>query len=281
MMVQTAPENEPHFVLTMAEHLDLCGQFARAFGNDEFQPLAPANESLYAVENHDRGWDAYDANPKLDPETGLPYSLARTPAADTLKTITASPDFNERYHPYCGILVSMHTWGLYNRRYGVSQFVVRQRSTMSITVSQAHKAEIEARLANELERQERLKSLVAAHSASQTWVEPSHLMQNYKQLQFFDTLALYFHLRQELERGEEVYIHVPKSAESDATVTVRALGQGRYSLDPFPFANDNFKVVCRGRYVRPFPAGKALADLGAALRSMTTDSQTYTLVAGA
>ncbi|HEY7244534.1 MAG TPA: DUF3891 family protein [Xanthobacteraceae bacterium] len=280
MMVQTAAESEAHFVLTMAEHLEFCGQLARAFGNAEFQPLDPYGETLYAVENHDRGWDAYDASPKFDPDTGLPYSLVRTPAEDSLKTITASPDFAERHHPYCGILVSMHTWGLHNQRYGVSQFVVRQRTTTSITVSQAHKAEAQARLAGELQRQERLTSLVAANSESRSWVEPSRLMQNYKQLQFFDTLGLYFHLRQEAERAEEVYIHVPKSAEADATVTLRPLGQGRYSLTPFPFAKDKFKVVCRGRYVRPFAQSQTPADLGAALRAMPADSQTYVLVAG-
>ena len=34
MMTQTAPEGEPHFVITMAEHTEMCGQLARAFGND-------------------------------------------------------------------------------------------------------------------------------------------------------------------------------------------------------------------------------------------------------
>ena len=281
MMVQTAPENEPHFVLTMAEHLDLCGQLARAFGNDQFEPLDPLHESLYAVDNHDRGWDGYDANPKLDPETALPYSLVRTPVSDSLKTITASPDFNERHHPYCGILVSMHTWGLYNRRYGVSQFVVRQRSSTSITIQEPYKTEIETRLARELERQERLKSRVAADSETRGWVESAHLMQNYKQLQFFDTLTLYFHLRHETERAEEVYIHVPQTAETDINVALRPLGERRYALNPFPFAADSLKIVCRGRYVSPFAPGTAPADLGAALRSMPTDSQTYILIPGA
>lgn len=280
MMVQTAPENEPHFVLTMAEHLVLCGQLARAFGNDQFEPLDPLRESLYAVENHDRGWDAYDANPRLDPETALPYSLVRTPVSDSLKTITASPDFNERHHPYCGILVSMHTWGLYNRRYGVSRFVVRQRSSISITIDESYKAEIETRLARELGRQERLKSQLAVDGTARSWVESAHLMQNYKQLQFFDTLALYFHLRHETERAEEVYIHVPRTAEADTDVVLRPLGERRYALSPFPFAADTLKVVCRGRYIRPFAPGGAPADLGAALRAMPADSQTYILVAG-
>src|ERR1700730_2753536 len=60
MMVQTAPEGEPHFVSTMREHLELCGKLGRAFGNDRFEKLDPYDEVLYVVDNHDRGWDEYD-----------------------------------------------------------------------------------------------------------------------------------------------------------------------------------------------------------------------------
>jgi hypothetical protein len=50
MMTQTAPEGEPHFVITMAEHTELCGQLARAFGNDHFERLDPFEEIVYVVE---------------------------------------------------------------------------------------------------------------------------------------------------------------------------------------------------------------------------------------
>ena len=67
-MTQTAPEGEPHFVITMAEHTEMCGQLARAFGNDRFERLDPFEEVVYVVENHDRGWDGYDANrPRCEP----------------------------------------------------------------------------------------------------------------------------------------------------------------------------------------------------------------------
>jgi hypothetical protein len=53
----------------MAEHTEMCGQLARAFGNDRFERLDPFEDVVYVVENHDRGWDGYDANPGLDPMT--------------------------------------------------------------------------------------------------------------------------------------------------------------------------------------------------------------------
>jgi hypothetical protein len=50
MISQTAPEGEPHFVLTMAEHTEMCGQMASAFGNDRFEPPAPFEQVVYIVE---------------------------------------------------------------------------------------------------------------------------------------------------------------------------------------------------------------------------------------
>jgi hypothetical protein len=171
----------------------------------------------------------------------------------------------------------MHSWGLYNRRYGFTQFVVRTRSTVSIPVEQQAQPLTDAMLAGELERQARLKTDLAKNPATRGWIADDHLFQNYKQLTFFDTLSLYFHLYHASERGEEVYIHVPMSANSDTTVTVRKLGDQAYSLDPFPFAGDTLTLTCRGRYVQPFPAAFKDERLGAALKSLPSDQQVYRL----
>jgi hypothetical protein len=278
MMVQAAPQGEPSFVITMREHLDFCGQLARAYGNDRFERPKPIDEFLYVVDNHDRGWDNYDVNPGLDPNTGLPYLMSRTPAVASVKTNRGSPDFNESHHPYCGLLSSMHTWGLYNKRYGFSQFVVRTRNTVSIIVADPNRPMVDKMLADEVARQERLKQELAKSPATESWLEQSHLFQNYKQLTFFDTLALYFHLYHASERGEEVYIHVPMTADSDANVTVKKIDDRTYSLDPFPFAGDTLKLTCRGRYARPFANDFPADKVGAALADMPADMQTYQLV---
>jgi hypothetical protein len=278
MMVQTAPEQEPNFVITMKEHMALCGQLVRAYGNDRFAHPDPYEEVLYVVDNHDRGWDDYDRNPGIDPSTHLPYLMSGTPAADAIKTNRGSPDFNEAHHPYCGLLSSMHTWGLYNRRYGFTQFVVRTRNTVSIQVADPNRPMVDKMLADELDRQGRLKQMLAGNEVTRPWLDDKNVFQNYKQLTFFDTLALYFHLRHASERGEEVYIHVPMTAESDANVTVRKLSDEAYSLDPFPFAGDTLTLTCRGRYVRPFANDFPAEKVGAALANMPTDTQTYRLV---
>lgn len=278
MISQTAPQGEPHFVLTMAQHTEMCGQMARAFGNDRFAAPAPFDEVVYLVENHDRGWDPYDANPGLDPATRVPYIMARTPTPDAVKTNRGSPDFNEAHHPYCGLLSSMHSWGLYNGRYGFSKFVPRTQTTTSISVADVHRPLIDAMLAYEEARQARLKAALAADPATHDWVGERHLFQNYKQLQFFDTMSLYFHLRHAGERGAETYVHVPLNAETDTTLALKKIDDRVYSLDPFPFASDRLTIVCGGRYVMPFPADFPPDRVGAALRELPADRQTYELV---
>jgi Protein of unknown function (DUF3891) len=280
MMTQTAPEGEPHFVNTMLAHTQMCGQMARAFGNDRFERPAPFEEVVYIVENHDRGWDHYDANPGIDPTTRLPYIMVRTPTPDLVKTNRGSPDFNEQHHPYCGLLSSMHTVGLYNGRYGLSSFVARTQSTTSIDVARDHRGLIDTMLAYEEGRQVRLKSAVSSEAATRDWVADNHLFQNYKQLQLLDTLSLYFHLRHAGERGDQSYVHVPINAEEDTGVALRKIDERTYSLDPYPFGPERLTITCRGRYVMPFAADFPAENVGAALRELPEDRQSYELVPG-
>ena len=55
MIVQSAPDNGPRLVITMVEHTALAGQAARAFGNDRFESVSPADEMLYIIDNQQKG----------------------------------------------------------------------------------------------------------------------------------------------------------------------------------------------------------------------------------
>ena len=104
MIIQTAPAGEPRLAVMMYEHTALSGQFARAFGNDRFEPVWPNDLMFYVVSHHDAGWAEFDRDPVTDETTGLPYNLVETPAKYLTVTSRRSPDFNERHHPYCGLL---------------------------------------------------------------------------------------------------------------------------------------------------------------------------------
>ncbi len=279
MMVQSAPVGEPRFICSMAEHNDLCGAFARAFGNDKFDSLDPFDEMVYVVGHHDRGWADLDAAPVLDAATGMPCGLGSAPVAGSIQTSKNSPDFNEMRHAFCGLLSSMHSWGLYNARYGFSEFRVRPGHNTSVPVPDHLADETEAMLAGEIARQDRLKAALASDPETARWVEEAHLVKCYKQLQFMDTLALYFNLRHPDERGEEIYVHVPMTAETDASIRLDRIAGDRYGLDPFPFAGDSLEVTCRGRYFAAVSGADEPEDLAGMLWKASTTAQTCVLVA--
>ena len=162
--------------------------------------------------------------------TGLPYNLVETPAEYITVTSRLSPEVNQRHHPFCGLMSSMHSWGLYNGRYGLSSMVLIDR------IPADDRPLAQRMLAGELERQKRLKAELSADPEGAAWLDEPHVFQNYKQLQFVDTLALYFNRTHPSERGEMTFEHVPASAAEDVSVTIRPRGQGVYTLSPYPFA---------------------------------------------
>src|SRR5256885_460313 len=177
MIIQTAPEGAPRLVITMDEHTALAGQFARAFGNANFQPVEPR----------------------------------------------------------------------------------------------------ELMLEGELERQARLKAELAKDPEARKWIEEEHLFQNYRQLQFFDTFALYFNRDHESARSEATFPRVPMTPDKDATITVRPLEPSVYAVSPYPFNEDNAEFSFTGRYVKPLAQGSH-GDFAPVLRSAPTSWQRFTLV---
>lgn len=278
MMIQTSPAGEAHFLSTMAEHNDLCGLFVRAFGNGRFEKPIPWELTVYAIAHHDRGWDEFDARPVLDPKSGLPTGVGGARGPGGAETTRRSPTFNEARHAYCGLLASMHTWGLYHDRYGYSEFRTRKGGAVSIPIGADVATETNAILDGEIRRQERLKAVLAEDPETHGWIAEDRLFANYKLLQFCDTLALYFNLRHAGEREREVFVHVPEAPGRDTAVTVTPLGNGRYGFAPFPFAGERLEVRCAGRYLQPIEAEAAPGDLGALLHGLKTEEQVFTFV---
>jgi hypothetical protein len=279
MMIQTAPPGEKRFISTMVEHLALCEQFARAWGNDDFERPEPFEEFAYTVANHDRGWDEYDARPVLDAASGMPAGLGSGPVPGVVDTSKRSPDFNEARHAYCGLLSSMHSWGLYNDRYGVSEFRVLDGGK-SVPMPPGQEDTVNGLLEGEIARQQRLQAQLAEDPSTAAWVEEKNLFRNYKLLQFFDTLALYFNMRHAADRSEERFVNVPMSIDQDAAITVRPLGNDEYAVAPFPFAGDRLETLCDGRYFTALSTDDAPDDLGGMLYGLPTEQQSNILVRG-
>lgn len=271
MIIQTAPAGTARLAVMMHEHTALCGQFARAFGNDRFESLAPLDLMIYVIAHHDAGWAEFDRDPVTDEKTGLPYNLVETPAKYITVTSRLSPDFNERQHPYCGLISSMHSWGLYNGRYGLSNLVLIDK------IPQQDRPLADRMLAGELDRQKRLKEKIGNAPGESGWLEQDKLLQNYKQLQFIDTLALYFNRIHPSERGRQAFAHVPLNAKEDTTVTIEPRETGAYALSPYPFAPIGAEFAFGGRRIRPHEHA-AKGTWQEALKKAPTEWERFRLV---
>jgi hypothetical protein len=249
MIVQTGEEGTGRFVMTMEQHTDFAATLAEHFGNDQFASVEPRELMLYLVAHHDAGWYELDTRALRDPNTGLPYHLVQTPFEEIVKTSAASPDFNTQHHPFCGLLSSMHSWGLYNGRYGMSDKVLID------SLDDARQHLLKPVMDREVERQEALKEALRCDPSTAAWAEEVNLFHNYRQLQFFDTLALYFNCTPERAREPTTFLQVPMNAEENADVELQPLGNGAYALDPWPFAKDFLELSYLGRCLEPVEEG--------------------------
>lgn len=227
---------------------------------------------FYVVSHHDAGWAEFDRDPVTDETTGLPYNLVETPAEYITVTSRRSPDFNERHHPYCGLMSSMHTWGLYNGRYGLSKLVLIDK------IPPPDRPLAERMLAHEIDRQKKLKAQIREDAQSARWIEEDHLFQNYKQLQFFDTLALYFNRTHPSQRDAQEFEHVPLNARQDASVTIRPRAAGVYEVSPYPFAANAGEFAFAGRLIEPRQYQKG-GGWPSVLRESPTRWESFRLVA--
>jgi hypothetical protein len=271
MIIQTAASEQPHLVIFQTDHAQTSGQIAAAFGNDDFALPEPYEPMVYVATHHDAGWQPIDARVEMDVKTGLPYHLTHTPLPFLVQTSAGSPDFNAAHHAYSGLMSSMHTYGLFNGRYGLSDKVFID------LVPAKDKASVQNMLDRELIRQAQLKQQLSADSTTEAYATPEVLFHNYKLLQFFDTLALYFQMSHEAARGESQFLNVPRAVGDDVTITIKPVEAGIYHVSPYPFREDELALSTIGRRLRPQPID---TDLRAMLAGIKPETETVTLIQG-
>lgn len=273
MFIQSAPPGQPHRAVMMHDHTHLSAQFARAFGNVAFEAPQPLDLVVYVIGNHDAGWAAFDRDPATDPATDLPYNVFSTPSQHILPTSMGSPDYNQRHHSYCGLLSSMHTYGIYNGRYGFTT-AGRLRS-----IAPQDQAAVDAMLGFELDRQAALKAELGRSPETAAWLAEDRLFQNYKLLQFCDLLAIYFNHNHPQLRQQQPFTHVPMSRDRDTTVTITQRSPGVYALAPFPFVCEGATYAFAGRPISPGQHNRA-GGWPRVLADGPTEWETFKLVAG-
>jgi hypothetical protein len=245
------------------DHMVLTGQLAAAWGNDRFarpEPFAPLVRAAY---EHDAGWGGWEAAPKVDPATKLPYQFTDVPVEEHLAFYQQGVNAVAAVDAHAGLLVNLHCQGFHNQRFGtLPQMVMKQ-----------HPPEQEAAL----------RRALAALQAQQrslgrcVRVEEPVLWAQYELLQVFDRLSLYLCM----PPPKETDLGPVTTAVGGPLVTLKLLpgGGDDVAVAPWPFGEPSLAAGVAGRLV-PHRAYATDEDFRAELANAQAVTLKYTLRAG-
>lgn len=209
-------------LLAQTDHSRLAGSFAAHWGNARFAPLQPYEPVARAAAFHDFGYLRYETFPGWDAETGETLTFREVPTdANRLAEYRWCFDWLLAPDPYAALLVSMHRTGLWRDRYGtIASAKPRVRRL---------EPEIEA-FAQQLETER--PGIVARHG----WDE-AQLWTNYRLLQVWDLMSLYFACQEPYEYAiEPVPASYADAAGAGVRLALHPAGDGTVVVDPYPFA---------------------------------------------
>jgi len=214
-------EDDRVLAIGQPSHSWLSGQLARAWGNERFGAVEPLEDVCLAAEQHDIGMGAWDAEPELNPDTGLPYSFTEIPVTRHVEQWTDGPRRLCIQSRYAGLLTSLHGARLQRRR-------------DLDRLEPAEAAAVRAYLDEQGRLQDRLKSSLGA--------DPALLERNHQLLWIWDFLSLALCLDWAPTTAHDV-----PTAGDRVGLELRPRGQRAVALSPWPFRGDGLVVYCEGR----------------------------------
>lgn len=111
------------YLVKQVDHGEVAGQFARAWGNDLFEPPAPFESACTAAAKHDEGWRPWDDRPAFNEQESRPLHFLEILMEDHIPLYHAGVEAVARMDAYAGVLVGMHWTGLYRGRWGLQSNV--------------------------------------------------------------------------------------------------------------------------------------------------------------
>lgn len=218
--------------IPQSEHAAISGQLAAAWGDAPgFAAPRPPEEVVAAASLHDVGMDDFDADPTLDPDTGLPRAFRAMPLELHLRCWRRGPErVAERAGPYAALLVSLHGCGLMERR--------RARA------GEPEREQIDAYLSEQEELRSRLRV--------QAQPDEEELERNRTLLVAWDWMSLALCIPELPTSVPRVPLAGGESGgeEGFAELRLRPVQPGRVAVTPWPFADERVRVIAQGKRLR-------------------------------
>ncbi len=216
--------------ISQQSHAWISGQLARVWGNDRFPAPEPWEEVCLAAEQHDIGMAAWDLEPTLNPETGLPHSFMEMPLEVHLSLWEAGPRRLLAQSRYAALLVSMHGSRLYRRR-NLDELSPERADAVGSYLD--HERAFQRELIRSLGRDR----------VSAAWVQADVLQRNSQLVWIWDFLSLAVCLDWAQRTARDApTVEGPVDIEIEHGLRPRTL-----SLDPWPFEVSVVSVHCDAR----------------------------------
>jgi hypothetical protein len=244
-------------LVTHPDHAHLAGDFAEAWGNEQFRSPEPRARVLKGISCHDDGWISRDAHPAITRE-GKPsafstelvgkysafeeidldqYLAVRQRAVQTI----AADD------PYAALLISMHTYNLLTEH--------ADRST----IKQDDLPLLDRFLEHQKQTQKKLNAAIAADTSLRDEEKTEHaIAENFHLLQACDNLSLLSCVAY----AKPANLLHPLLLNSGGTkeVQVQPLGTRHFRLAPWPYSYPELTFLLPVRHVegKTFESSEAL-----------------------
>lgn len=220
MIIRKQPDGQM-ILIAQTDHSRLVGQLAAHWGNERFATPRPYEAVARAAAFHDFGWLRYETNPLFDPTTGETPEFRQAPTtASQLESYRWCPDWllgpND---PYASLIVSMHRTGLWRGRYGALKHPGHPARLNLPAAVQEFITDSEARQARER----------TAYDEHEVWT-------NYRLLQVWDQLGLYFCCQDPYQEFiEPVPVSYADAGGEGVRMILKPLGSRRVVFDSYPF----------------------------------------------
>jgi hypothetical protein len=241
------------YVSTQEDHAELSAQFAAHWGNNTFAKLRPYPSMVFATTYHDSGYREWEGNPPVNAAKGRPYAhREEIPSFEQveLRSYVKNVQWIAAQDRYAALLVSMHRTGLWKNRYDVltsPKGRLRERSD-------AVKATMKEMETKQQEERQALGSNDPKFE-NDLWV-------NYRALQIYDLLSLYFccdGYDEDDQFKENVLapVRLGYDTRDEVELKITAAGKSAVKITPFPFDVYPLRVSVRARLV---PRGSYSSD---------------------
>ncbi len=210
----------------------MSGQLARVWSNELFGGFEPFEPICYAAEQHDIGFLAWENEPTLNVETGLPYAFDELPETLHLAIWRTGIYQLRPVCSYASLIVSLHFHGLCER------FHRRRKDSFLCEASQF--------LEEQREYQENTRQILRQDPLLEQAVEPEILSYHRDLIAVWDFFSL------EICRGRLREFKLPDVPLSDGRHVDLLLRQQNgaerlWEVDPWPFAVGSLTTLCEGR----------------------------------